>query len=385
MDRATEIRLIKEIIGLADQRSAYLDNRIAESPIARYTSPERFAEEMRTVFTREPVAIAHGSELAEPSAFVTTRFRGLPLLITRDNAGTVAAFLNVCRHRGATLERAVTGCKQMFTCPYHGWSWRANGDLYVVPHEAQGFPALDHASRGLRRVPVAEAHGFIWVIADPNSEATLDMAAWLDGLDADFDWLDLRHHRVAVTDTLDVRANWKLLVEGGLEAYHFRVAHKQTIAPYFPDNLSTYTRIGPHIRSVLPRTTLVDLRDTPEADWQIRRDANLLYTTLTNTQLLVQQDHVVWVHAEPLAHDLTRLRLSTLVPDSAKSNEAMDAHWRKNQAISVATLQEDFDLGEEIQTGLLAGANPSHLFGRFEGALNHFNAAVEAAMQRAAQ
>ena len=38
---------------------------------------------------------------------------------------------------------------------------------------------------------------------------------------------------VAAETILDVRANWKLLVEGGLEAYHFKVAHRNTIGPHF--------------------------------------------------------------------------------------------------------------------------------------------------------
>ena len=38
---------------------------------------------------------------------------------------------------------------------------------------------------------------------------------------------------------------------------------------------------------------------------------------------------------------------------------------------------EDFVLGEEIQAGFASKGNPSHLFGRFEGALNRFNLVVE--------
>lgn len=38
---------------------------------------------------------------------------------------------------------------------------------------------------------------------------------------------------------------------------------------------------------------------------------------------------------------------------------------------------EDFVLGEEIQTGFASRGNPSHLLGRFEGALNRFNLTVE--------
>ena len=48
-------------------------------------------------------------------------------------------------------------------------------------------------------------------------------------------------------NTPTIRENWKLLVEVGLEAYHFKVAHRNTIGPFFTDNQSTYQAFGPHI------------------------------------------------------------------------------------------------------------------------------------------
>jgi len=114
-----------------------------------------------------------------------------------------------------------------------------------------------------------------------------------------------------------------------------------------------------------------------EADWAIRRDANILYTLVPTTQLLVQQDHVVWINAEPRAEDRTLVRIATLAPGSAPDTEEMRAHWARNHAITRATLMEDFQLGEEIQSGFASRGNPSHLFGRFEGALNRFNLVVE--------
>lgn len=381
MDRREEIELIKEIIGLAEQKTAYLDDAIAHSPISRYASPDRFAEERTMIFHRKPVVAAHSSELDGPRSFLTRRFFGLPLLLARDDDGAVRAFLNVCRHRGAKLERDASGCKRIFTCPYHGWSWTNDGALRAAPHEAQGFPDLPRAERGLRRLPAAEAHGFVWIVADPEAAGALDAEAWIGDLGADFDWLDLAGHRIAVEETFEIAANWKLLVEGGVEAYHFRVAHKETIALYFPDNLSTYRMFGPHIRSVLPRIGMVDLRATPEEQWSIRRDANLLYTLPPTMQLLVQQDHIVWVEAEPRAEDRTAIRLATLAPAAAAADPAMASHWRKNQAITRRTLMEDFELGEEIQSGFASRGNPSHLFGRFEGALNRFNLAIEAMLE----
>ena len=377
MDRQTETTLIREIIGLADQKSPHLDPTIAHSPISRYASPERFERETAMIFRRKPMVAAHSSELDGENAFLARRFLGLPILLTRDASGKAHAFLNVCRHRGATLEREASGCKRIFTCPYHAWSWTIKGTLRAIPHEAQGFPDLPRAERGLRRLPCTEAHGFIWMIANPETADMSDIDDWLSGLGDDFRWMGLADHRIAVMDTVEIKANWKVLIEGGLEAYHFRVAHKATIAPYFPDNLLTYRMFGPHIRAILPRNSMPDLREIPEADWQIRRDANILYAVTPTNQMLAQQDHVMLFHFEPLAMDLTRIRMATLVPRAAPDTDEMQAHWQKNQTITVTALMEDFELGEEIQSGFASRGNPSHIFGRFEGALNRFNLAVE--------
>ncbi len=377
MDREKEVQLIREVIGLADQKSAFLDREVTHSPISRYASPERFEREMAMIFRRKPVVAAHTSELEGENSFIARDFLGLPLLLTRDADGTVHAFLNVCRHRGARVEREVAGCKRVFTCPYHAWSWTNRGDLRAVPQEAQGFPDLPRAERGLRRLPVAEAHGFIWVIANPDAGDMPRIDDWLSDLAPDFAWLGLTNHRIAVIDTLDINANWKVLIEGGLEAYHFRIAHKKTIGPHFPDNLLTYKQFGPHMRAVLPRNAMPKLGDTPEEDWNLRRDANMVYTVLPNTQMLVQQDHFMWFHIEPVSEAKTRFRMATVVPTDAPRTEDMDKHWQLNHRISLTALKEDFEIGEEIQAGFASRGNPTHLFGRFEGALNRFNLAVE--------
>lgn len=377
MNRQTEIRLIKEIIGLAEQSTTHLDAAIAHSPIARYASPERFEREMAMCFRRRPVVAAQSSELESANSFLTKQFLGLPLLLVRDRQGKARAFLNVCRHRGAKLERSASGCKRIFSCPYHAWSWSSDGALKSVPQEDPGFPDLMRAERGLRQLPCAEAHGFLWIIANPETADIPDIDSWLSGLGTDLDWIDLSNHRIAAIEERDIYANWKVLMEGGMEAYHFRIAHRKTIGPYFPDNLLTYNTFGPHMRAILPRNSMPDLGDVPEAQWAIRDDANMVYTLLMNTQLLVQQDHVMWFHYEPVSESITHMRMATLVPRSAPVTPEMQAHWDKNQKITVTALMEDFELGEEIQSGFASRGNPSHLFGRFEGALNRFNLTVE--------
>ena len=62
MDRKSEVTLIKEIIGLAEQKSAYLDDAIAHSPISRYSSLERFERERAMIFRRKPLVVAQTSD-----------------------------------------------------------------------------------------------------------------------------------------------------------------------------------------------------------------------------------------------------------------------------------------------------------------------------------
>ena len=228
---------------------------------------------------------------------------------------------------------------------------------------------------GLKRLGCCEKHGWVWVSAASADAPDIDSA--LVGLGDDFDWFgaadaEIVHSRVEVRNV-----NWKILVEGGIEAYHFRVAHRDTIAPYFFDNLSTYRSFGPHMRSILAKRTLTELAGQPVEDWRLRDHAQVLYSIFPTNQFLVQADHFAWVQSEPLSATSTRIRLSTLAPKDRLENEADRVHWAKNHAITTKTLAEDFDIGESIQAGLESGANERLNFGRFEGALADFNAVVD--------
>ena len=383
MDRKTEIELLEELAGLREARSFFLDDAVATSPVSRYTCPDRFAQERQALFRSKPVIAAHSSELAGPDAFLTRNFAGLPLLLTRDSAGAVHAFLNVCRHRGTRLVGDDSGCRRRFTCPYHAWTYDNRGVLRGITHGDAGFPEIDKGALGLKRLGCAEAYGWIWITG--AGDAAPDIAGWLGELAADFDWIDAGRLKIAHEETEVRAANWKILFEGGLESYHFRIAHKDTIGPFFPDNLSSYRVFGPHIRSILPRAGLDAMIARPKESWSLRRETNLVYSVFPAAQLLVQEDHIVWIQSIPLAPDRTLVRLATLVPaDPDPADAAAAQHWRKNHDITVRTLSEDFAIGESIQSGLLSGANEALHFGRFEGSLDRFNRIVESELDGAA-
>jgi len=65
-----------------------------------------------------------------------------PVVVIRNNAGQVNAFLNACSHKGATLCRTQTGSKPNgFACQYHDWCFDLDGQLQYVPRREEGYPA----------------------------------------------------------------------------------------------------------------------------------------------------------------------------------------------------------------------------------------------------
>ena len=378
MKREEEIRLLDELLGLRKAKSAYLDETTSQSPIANYTDPDSFNLENKALFRGLPQLIAHESELFEDGAFLKREVAGLSLLLTKDRAGTIRAFHNVCRHRGAQLVSNTKGCKHRFTCPYHAWTWDNQGHLIAVPHEVQGFPELNKSAYGLKAVHCRVSHGWIWIQIEGHDQIDLS----LEPLKDDFAWLAAENLEVYEASEEEWSCNWKLLVEGGLEAYHFRVAHARTIASIFHDNLSTYQVMGNHIRSILARKSVDDLVEMPTKEWALRDHANVLYSLFPGAAFLVQSDHIVMIQFSPLAADKTRTRIVTLKPGE-EDGESSQKYWSKNHSLTVETLKEDFVLAESMQSTMTSGVNDVLNFGRFEGALGRFNAIVNQQLEQA--
>ena len=70
-------------------------------PIANFVSDEHAARE-RELMRRLPLVVAHHSELPTAGSFITRDVLGTSIIVVRRADNGVAAFLNMCRHRGGT-------------------------------------------------------------------------------------------------------------------------------------------------------------------------------------------------------------------------------------------------------------------------------------------
>ena len=388
MDPSKQRELIAACLDMAAAGVAPTPGEERTVDVARYVDPDRFERERERLFRRGLVLVAHAGALAEPGDFLTREVAGVPVLLARDDAG-VRAFVNVCRHRGAIVELREQGSCKRFVCPYHAWTYDCSGALVHVRHR-EGFPSLGAEAPGLVALPCIERAGFVWVAADPA--ATIDVDAELPpALIDELRGLEAEDLESFACETRVYAANWKLIADGGLESYHFKVAHRRTIAKYFLDTVSCFEFIGPHTRSVLPRADLAQLGADlaqlgadlaqlgalPPERWELRARANVLYSVFPSASLLVQSDHVVMILTTPLAVDRTRIELHTLAPKGARGG-ARESYWRANHEVTTAALAEDFELAEQIQRGIASGANAVFRLGRFESAIATLHEHIDA-------
>lgn len=372
MERAKQIELLSQCLDLARGARPFMTQRETLVPVESYLDHERFEQE-RALFRRSMNVVAHGSQIPAPGDFITRDVVGTPTIVVRQPDGSTKAFVNVCRHRGATVELREQGRCTRFVCPYHAWTYKTDGSLGAVRHQ-DGFPSLDVESTALVELACAEAAGLIWVCPDPAiagwapDDATHALIAELDGLLGD-------NAVVFASDARTWSANWKLIVDGGLESYHFKIVHRDTIAGFFTDNTSTYELIGDHIRSVLPRSSVVTLGDRPESEWDIRKHSHLLYALAPNASLLVQERHFELILTTPLSIDQCRIEIMTVAPGPGPDGygDKARAFLEANHAFTKKTLDEDFTIAEQIQRGMRTGANEHFRFARFEGALTEWH------------
>ncbi len=376
MDRDAEANLIDRCLAQIDANTTTLAAGTSSSPVARYACQQRFEQELSQIHRRLPVPYVHTSELPQPNTFRRVQTSVGDVVFTRDESGAAHAFHNVCRHRGAGLISAESGATRRLVCPYHAWSYSTDGSLAAVPGEQECFPQLQKDRLGLRAIPCTESFGFLWLCPDAsdNSHAADRLVEHLGAMAAEIAWLDMDQLQLFDRHSRRWQANWKLVSEGGLETYHFKKAHQETIGPYFLNNLSVQDDLGGHFRVIMPLEKMRQAPATPEDERRLRDFTHTLFTVGPQTSFLAQAKHVDWIRMTPVAVDATEIVITSLVPaGTGDLSEDDRRHWDTNFRITLTTLDEDFEIGESIQRGFASGANEALTFGRNEGLLKSFN------------
>src|SRR5215469_6977913 len=78
-------------------------------PATWYTSAEHHTLEQERIFRRSWQYVGLAEQVAKNGNFFTAQVGDVPIVVARDTAGTLRAFVNVCRHRGSILVEAKCG------------------------------------------------------------------------------------------------------------------------------------------------------------------------------------------------------------------------------------------------------------------------------------
>src|SRR5262249_21204476 len=148
MPRDDLIALMRRLVTHVKAGTTDMAADVFSVPVANYLDPDVWQREMDVIFKRVPLLAALSCELANKRDYKAVDLAGVPVLVTRDDAGRPRAFLNVCRHRGAQVVPDGCGHARRHTCPYHAWSYSNDGRLAGIYAEGT-FGAIDKDASGL--------------------------------------------------------------------------------------------------------------------------------------------------------------------------------------------------------------------------------------------
>jgi phenylpropionate dioxygenase-like ring-hydroxylating dioxygenase large terminal subunit len=322
---------------------------VYEYDLAMYMDPALAERERKRIFQRLPMMAAHSSQVAEPGSFITMNLNSSNVLVTRHQDGSLGAYLNICRHRGATVVTKTSGKQSAFMCPYHGWTYSNEGELRTIGFEkTTGLSPC--AQRNLVALPVEERHGFIWMVEDPNG--TIDVAEHLGpGMDQALREYGFESYFCYREQMFDFPQNWKIMMDGLIDGYHVQFLHGKTISPYFYPNMMGVEIHGRHALWGNPRRSMEKiLGEEPGAS---SLDRYVIFGNLftPNASMVLHPHHVeFWtVYQDPDNIGACKLHLRYLTPQKEQNEKGVEILARNWEIATAAIINEDVPVGNSIQ------------------------------------
>ena len=211
--------------------SDYLQGRKKNHSLPQpfYNDPAFYGADLDGIFHRRWLLAGFECEIAQPGDYLTFDVGRSSIVVLRDGVGRVRAFFNTCRHRGSKICLTERGNARKLTCPYHQWTYDLDGRLFRANRMHNGF---DPSAISLKPVSVETLEGMIYVCL---AEEAPSFAPYRDALLPYLKPYELRDVKVAHTQVLVEKANWKLVVENSRECYHCPSRHPEFVKSFFLD------------------------------------------------------------------------------------------------------------------------------------------------------
>ncbi|MDR7235410.1 aromatic ring-hydroxylating oxygenase subunit alpha [Neobacillus drentensis] len=226
--------MVKTNINLEDMSQKDVVEYLSESvqpeigaiPASLLGDPKIYDLEHKKVFLKTWIFVGHESEIPNKNDFITRDVAGYSVIITRGADGEIRCLYNMCTHRGMKLCRADAGNKSSFTCPYHGFNFKNNGDCVGVPLQKDIYgEGFDKSGLGLHQVRIETYKGLMFGTWNDEAEPLEDFLG-------DFKWyLDILAGRAEMEvlgppQRFIIHSNWKIGADNFVgDSYHTMVTH----------------------------------------------------------------------------------------------------------------------------------------------------------------
>jgi Rieske 2Fe-2S family protein len=331
-------------------------------PSSWYLDEDIFALEREHIFFAEWLCVGREEDIPAPGDHRVLDIQGESIILLRNTQGSLKAFYNVCRHRGAQLcasasaEKSVLRggvSKSRIVCPYHAWSYDLNGQLLGTPHlpDDCNFNADD-----IQLYPVGADswEGFIFIHLTPAQARPF--SEHVAHVSDRFQRYGIKDLRITQTIQYQVKANWKVICENYNECYHCGPVHPELcrVVPAFRQNGSaglnwedgiahrdganTFTKSGTTSRRTFPGLN--------EAE-QTRHFGELIYP---NTFISLSSDHIAVFVLQPDGPQQTSIECHFLF----EPYEIEQTGFDPSDAVDFWDMvnHQDWEICERVQKGM---------------------------------
>ncbi|MFH7011196.1 aromatic ring-hydroxylating dioxygenase subunit alpha [Flavobacterium sp. FlaQc-52] len=203
-------------------------------PAVHYYDNAIFAKESEMLFNKVWHFVGFKSDFEKDNDFVTLKISDTPIVV-QNVRGNIKAFLNVCSHRFSIIQQEQSGNRPLM-CPYHGWAYDKDGIPSGIPKKPlfKKFSKEELCEMKLKEFKVSFCGNLCFVSANENVEPLEDFIGVFYN---ELEEMSLSLGDKIDVNTMEIRSNWKVIVENTLESYHVGLVHAETLAKLEPSGL----------------------------------------------------------------------------------------------------------------------------------------------------
>ena len=228
----------------------------------RYYDPDYARTEFDKLWMKSWVYACREEDIPKVGDRVPFQLGARSFLIVRSAEEDFKVFFNSCIHRGTKLCSKAEG-GDAIVCPFHAWEWKIDGSLKHIPSHWD-FTPVNRVNGHLREAKIGRWGGFIYINADPDATSFED---YLSIMPRHFAVYAPENRYTAAHFRKLMPANWKIVQEAFLEAYHIVGTHPEAI-PFNGDSQSQYeiwkTDHG-HVGRLITPSAVPSMLAPPEA------------------------------------------------------------------------------------------------------------------------